>query len=82
MRKYRSKCVQAALVQRPDPEALAALARDKGVMVREAVADQTATPHELLEVLASDSEQEIRAAVHGNPNAPDTARATAALLGI
>jgi hypothetical protein len=82
LRKARSKYVRAALAQRPDPDALPLLAKDKESVVRAAVAAQPATPIDLLEALAMDPERGVRAAVHANPSATDTARAAAALLGI
>jgi hypothetical protein len=81
MRKARSKYVRAALAQRPDPEALPILAGDKESTVRAAVAGQTETSLDILEVLAMDPEREVRAAVHANPNSSETARAAATLLG-
>ena len=82
MRKARSKYVRVALAQRPDQGALAALAKDKEVLVRSAVAAQTATPTEILDALAVDSESMVRDAVLSNPATSDSARAAALLLGI
>ena len=82
MRKARSKYVRVALAERPDLEALPSLAKDKESVVRAAIAAQPATPVELLEVLAMDPEREVRAVVHANSSATDTARSAAVLLGI
>ncbi len=82
LRKARSKYVRAALAQRPDLDALPTLAKDKDATVRVAVASQGQTPAGLLGELSLDPDSDVRAAVHTNPAAPETARAQAALLGL
>jgi hypothetical protein len=82
LRRARSKYVRATLVERPDPEALPGLAKDKDPYVRRAVA---ASPHatvDLLANLAADTDIDVRTAAFDNPKSPETARATAALLGV
>jgi 3-methyladenine DNA glycosylase AlkC len=57
-------------------------ANHESEQVRFLVARSKLVPIELFDVLAIDSHQEVRAAVHKNKRAPKTARAAAALMGI
>jgi hypothetical protein len=57
-------------------------ANHESEQVRFLVARSKLVPIELFDVLAIDSHQEVRAAVHKNKRAPQTARAAAALMGI
>jgi 3-methyladenine DNA glycosylase AlkC len=57
-------------------------ANHESEQVRLLVARSKLVPIELFDVLAIDSHQEVREAVHKNKRAPQTARAAAALMGI
>lgn len=62
--------------------ALPVLAQDKVVVVRVAVAKQTRTPLDVLEVLTADESVKVRKAVFKNRSVTDEIRAVAAHVGI
>lgn len=82
LRKARSKYVRATLVERPDLEAIPVLAKDKDPYVRRAVAASQHATSEVLSALSADDDIQVRTAAFNNPNTPETARATAVLLGL
>lgn len=76
--------LNAALIREgatsPDPERLAALAREPDFFVRRAVAGNQSTPPRVLKELATDGDERVRQAAGGNPSTPAAGRAAAGLL--